>query len=63
MAMPWTESRYPPAMRGLLPRVRTKAIRIANALLEEGVPEGRAIRIAIAKARQWAVSHGRGPFH
>jgi uncharacterized protein YdaT len=34
--------------------VREKAIAIANALLEEGMEEGKAIRIAIAKAREWA---------
>ena len=52
--MPWTSERYPPSMRHLEPRVRDKAIEIANALLDEGMEEGRAIRIAIAKARQWA---------
>ncbi len=52
--MPWTPERYPVAMRGLPPWVRLKAIEIANALLEEGNDEGRAIRIGIAKARQWA---------
>ena len=52
--MPWTEQRYPPAMHSLPPRVRAKAIEIANALLEEGMEEGKAIRIALAKARQWA---------
>jgi uncharacterized protein YdaT len=30
------------------------AIEIANALLEEGHEEGRAIRIAIAKPKEWA---------
>jgi uncharacterized protein YdaT len=55
--MPWTEQRFPPAMRGLPPRVRTKAIEIANALLGEGMEEGKAIRVAIAKARQWAERH------
>ena len=29
---------------------------IANALLEEGYDEGKAIRIAIAKAKEWAAS-------
>ena len=38
--------------------VRTKAIEIANALLAEGYEEGLAIRIAIAKAKQWARRHG-----
>ena len=53
-AMPWDESYYPPAMRNLSLEVRSKAIEIANALLEEGSDEGRAIRIGIAKAKEWA---------
>jgi uncharacterized protein YdaT len=56
--MPWTEQRFPPSMRSLAPWVRRKAIAIANALLDEGMPEGQAIRIAIAKAHQWAEQHG-----
>jgi uncharacterized protein YdaT len=50
--MPWNEAYYPRSMRNLPPEVRSKAIEIANALLEEGYDEGKAIRIAIAK--QWA---------
>lgn len=52
--MPWTPDRYPASMRGLPPETRLKAIKIANALLEEGYDDGKAIRIGIAKARQWA---------
>ena len=37
--------------------VREKAIEFANALLEEGMEEGKAIRIAIAKAKEWAERH------
>jgi uncharacterized protein YdaT len=48
----------PPAMRHLPEVIREKAIEIANALLEEGYDEGRAIRIAIAKAKEWAVRRG-----
>jgi uncharacterized protein YdaT len=59
--MPWTEQRYPIAMRHFPEAVRTKAIEIANALLDEGMPEGQAIRIAIAKAREWADHHGIWP--
>ena len=51
--MPWTATRYPVSMKRLLPVVREKAIDIANALLAEGMDEGRAIRIAIAKAKAW----------
>lgn len=52
--MPWNEAFYPASMKNLPPRVRAKAIRIANALLESGHPEGQAIRIGIAQAKQWA---------
>ena len=55
--MPWTPDRYPPAMRALAPEVRRKAIAIANALLAEGHEERRAIRIGIAKAKEWAMHH------
>ncbi len=54
---PWNESDYPPAMRHLAPAVREKAIEIANALLREGMEEGSVIRIAIAKAKEWAERH------
>jgi uncharacterized protein YdaT len=56
--MPWTSSYFPASMRRLSPVVREKAIEIANALLDEGMDEGKAIRIAIAKAKEWARRHG-----
>jgi uncharacterized protein YdaT len=56
--MPWTPDRYPTSMRHLSPPVRDKAIQIANALLAEGMEEGKAIRISIARAKQWAEHHG-----
>lgn len=56
--MPWSSTWYPPSMKHLPLPVREKAIEIANALLAEGTDEGKAIRIAIAKAWQWARSHG-----
>lgn len=56
--MPWNASYYPASMKHLSPEVREKAIEIANALLEEGMEEGKVIRIAIAKAKQWAEHHG-----
>ena len=59
--MPWSPDRYPPAMMHLAPEVRNKAIEIANALLAEGYPEGRAIAIAIAQAKQWATRHRGDP--
>ena len=57
--MPWNEWRYPPAMRHLAPAARAKAIEIANALLAAGMDEGKAIRIAIAKGKEWAQHHIR----
>ncbi len=39
--------------------VRAKAIEIANALLAEGYDEGKAIRIAIATAKEWAMPRSR----
>jgi len=56
--MPWDETRYPASMRNLAPEIRTKAIEIANALLDEGYEEGMAIRIGIAKAKEWAARRG-----
>jgi uncharacterized protein YdaT len=56
--MPWTEIDYPRSMLHLSEPARAKAIAIANALLEEGMDEGLAIRVAIAKAKQWAHDHG-----
>ena len=55
--MPWSDEHYPNSMRNLPEPVRAKAIEIANALLEEGMEEGKAIRIAIAKAKEWARHH------
>ena len=52
--MPWSAWNYPPAMDKLDPVVRSKAIQIANALLDEGYDDGTAIRIAITRAKEWA---------
>jgi len=60
-AMPWNADYFPTSMRHLSPQTREKAIEIANALLEAGMAEGQAIRIAIAKAKQWASAHGVPP--
>ncbi len=58
LAMPWSEDRYPPAMAHLPPVVRAKAVEIANALLQEGHDEGFCIRVAIARAHEWARRRG-----
>lgn len=56
--MPWTATHFPAAMQNLMPAVRLKAVAIANAQLEKGMDEGRAIRIAIAQAKKWAIRSG-----
>lgn len=56
--MPWNTDYFPTSMRHLSESARLKAIEIANALLAEGMDEGKAIRIAIAKAKEWAQHHG-----
>ena len=56
--MPWDSEYFPVSMRHLIEVTRAKAIAIANALLAEGMDEGKAIRIAIAKAKEWASDHG-----
>ena len=56
--VPWTSDRFPNAMRDLTDPVREKAVEIANALLADGEDEGKAIRVAIAKAKQWARRRG-----
>lgn len=39
--------------------VRNKAIDIANALLDEGHEEGKAIAIATSKAEEWGENRGK----
>jgi uncharacterized protein YdaT len=55
--MPWNDERYPVSMKNLPPRVRHRAIEIANALLEAGRPEGQAIRIGIWSAKRRGSAH------
>ena len=60
--MPWSDERYPVSMKNLRPRVRHKAIEVANALLAAGRPEGQAIRIAIWSAKRWGAAHSLRKF-
>jgi uncharacterized protein YdaT len=52
--MPWTPEHPPVSMRHLPTDVRNKAVEMANALLREGKEESQAIRIATARAKDWA---------
>lgn len=51
--MPWTKSDYPDSMKNLNEYTRLKAIDIANAMVENGYEEKRAIPIAINQAKEW----------
>ncbi|MGN1401094.1 MAG: DUF2188 domain-containing protein [Bacillus sp. (in: firmicutes)] len=55
--MPWTKNNYPVSMKNLEECVRNKAIEVANALLEDGYDEGRAIPIAIDTAKEYMSTH------
>lgn len=50
--MPWKKDDYPDSFKNLNTDVRNKAIEIANALVREGYEEGRAIPIAMDRARE-----------
>lgn len=52
--MPWDEHHYPQSWKNFTAPVRRKMIEIANALLEQGYEENRAISIATAQAKEWA---------
>lgn len=51
--MPWDTKDYPASMKNMDPLVRKKAIDIANALLQDGYDENRAIPIAQSQAKEW----------
>ncbi|MCC5895818.1 MAG: DUF2188 domain-containing protein [Alkalibacterium sp.] len=52
--MPWDLSDYPDSFKNLDHVVKKKAIDIANALLDSGYDDGRAIPIATKQAKEWA---------
>lgn len=52
--MPWSKDDYPDSLKNFTAEVRNKAIEIANALLDDGYDEGRAIAIATDRAKEWA---------
>ncbi|MEC1751778.1 MULTISPECIES: DUF2188 domain-containing protein [Bacillus] len=52
--MPWSMKNYPASLKNLEKPVKKKAIEIANAMIDEGYEDGRAIPIATSKAKEWA---------
>lgn len=51
--MPWSMKDYPASLKNLEKPVKKKAIEIANAMIDEGYEDGRAIPIATSKAKEW----------
>jgi len=51
--MSWNMEDYPESLKNFEKVIRKKAIDIANALLEEGYSESRAISIGTEKAKEW----------
>lgn len=51
--MPWDTQDFPDSLKNLQPPIKKKAIDIANAMVEEGYDENRAIPIAISQAKEW----------
>ncbi|SIS48984.1 DUF2188 domain-containing protein [Salimicrobium flavidum] len=51
--MPWNTQDYPDSLKNLDTAVRKKAITIANAMLDQGYKEDRAIPIATEQAKEW----------
>lgn len=49
--MPWSKDDYPNSMKNLDPKIREKAIHIAEAMRKSGSPEGLAIATGIKKAK------------
>lgn len=51
--MVWNMTDYPASLKNFDPLLRKKVIDIANALLENGYEDDRAIPIAISQAKEW----------
>ncbi|MDY0406967.1 DUF2188 domain-containing protein [Virgibacillus sp. 179-BFC.A HS] len=51
--MPWTMDDYPSSLKNLEYATKKKAIDIANAMVDEGYDENRAIPIATKQAKEW----------
>ncbi|WP_347861367.1 DUF2188 domain-containing protein [Salimicrobium sp. PL1-032A] len=51
--MPWDTQDYPDSLKNLDTAEKKKAITIANAMLDEGYPESRALPIATEQAKEW----------
>lgn len=58
--MSYTKKDYPASMKNLTPEIRSKAIDILNALIdEEKMETGYAIPTAISRAKDWAANRNK----
>lgn len=57
--MPWNMNEYPSSLKNLSYAVRKKTIDIANAMVDEGYDENRAIPIATKQAESWYENSGK----
>ena len=51
--MPWYNGDYPPSYKNQPEELRSKAVEIANEMLNEGVDEGIAIATGLKRAREY----------
>lgn len=59
--MPYASGQFPHTWKNVDWSTRSKAVEILNALLKEGMDEGKAIPIALAKAREFVKEHSMAP--
>ncbi|WP_448702843.1 hypothetical protein ACFGVR_10860 [Mucilaginibacter sp. AW1-3] len=55
--MPWYNGDYPPSYKNQPPRLRAKAVEIANEIIQESGEEGIAIATGLKKAREYMKAH------
>ena len=59
--MPYSSGKFPPSWKNLDASMRSKAVEVLNALLKDGMAEGKAIPIALSRAREFVKNHAATP--
>ena len=57
--MPWYNGNFPPSYKNQPTKLRNKALEFANALINEGAPEGVAIATGLKRAREFFTPKGK----
>jgi uncharacterized protein YdaT len=55
--MPWYNGDYPPSYKNQPPKLRAKAVEIANEIIQESGDEGIAIATGLKRARAYMKEH------